>query len=72
MGDVQKQFYSVQEAATILGVSRDTVLRQFGSYPGVIDLGTSETLHKRKHRNLRIPIPVFDSFLHSKTVKARR
>jgi len=36
---VQQEFLSAREVATVLGVSRDTVLRRFRGRPGVINLG---------------------------------
>ena len=46
------QYLTVDQVATILSVSIWTVVRQFGAAEGVIDLGTPETLHKRRKRNL--------------------
>jgi len=44
---MQEQFYTVAEAAEILKVSTDKVTRMFEDEPGVVDLGSPETLHKR-------------------------
>ena len=49
------EYLTVEQVATILNVSTDTVARQFGKMEGVIDLGTPERLHKRRRRILRIP-----------------
>lgn len=69
MAEYAKQFYTVSEVAAILSVSRDTVIRKFYTYPGVIDLGTKEEMHKRKYRVLRIPVDLLEKFLSTKQVK---
>lgn len=56
-------FFTPAEVATILKVSRDTVLRKFASYPGVIDVGTAENKRKRQYRTLRIPREVLERFM---------
>ena len=66
---MQEQFYTVAEAAEILKVSTDKVTRMFEDEPGVVDLGSSETLHKRKYRVLRIPHSVFNRVLHNKRIQ---
>jgi len=66
---MQEQFYTVAEAAEILKVSTDKVTRMFEDEPGVVDLGSSETLHKRKYRVLRIPHSVFNRVLHKKRIQ---
>lgn len=48
-------FLTVEQIATLLAVSNDTVARKFEKLDGTIDLGTPETLHKRRKRILRIP-----------------
>jgi hypothetical protein len=58
---LRKQPQSVTEwltplqVAEELNMSTDIVIRRFSKEPGVIDLGTPETCHKRRHRVLRIP-----------------
>jgi hypothetical protein len=56
-------YLSVGEVAAILGVSSNTVIRQFEKLPGVVDLGRQETLHKRRKRCLRIPRTVLEEFV---------
>jgi hypothetical protein len=48
-------YLTPQQVAKELNVSTDTVMRRFSKEPGVIDLGTPEACHKRRHRVLRIP-----------------
>jgi hypothetical protein len=51
------------EVAKILKVSLNTAIRRFENVPGVIDLGSAEETHKRRHRILRIPRSVLNRFL---------
>ena len=62
------EYLTVAQVATILNVSTDTVLRKFGDEPGVIDLGTPETQHKRRYRVLRIPRHILNRILHERRV----
>lgn len=66
---MQEQFYTVAEAAEILKVSTDKVTRMFEDEPGVVDLGSPETLHKRRYRVLRIPHSVFNRVLHKNRIQ---
>jgi hypothetical protein len=59
----QEQYYTVAEAAQILKCSPDKVTRMLGDEVGVLDLGSSETMHKRRYRVLRIPMSVFNRVL---------
>jgi hypothetical protein len=63
---------TVAEVATYLSVSDDTVLKQFGSLPGVIDIGTSGGMHLRQKRVLRIPQRTLERYIADRQVKARR
>ncbi len=65
----QEQFYTVAEAAEILKVSKDTVMRIFEDELGVLDLGSQEKAHKRRYRVLRIPCAVFNRVLSKKKVQ---
>jgi hypothetical protein len=56
-------FFTPAEVATMLKVSRDTVIRKFSDYPGVIDLGSPERGTKRRYRTIRIPKDVFERFI---------
>jgi hypothetical protein len=63
---------TVGDVANILSVSPDTVLKQFGSLPGVVDIGTPGEMHRRQKRVLRIPQGTLERFLTDKQVKPRR
>jgi len=56
------------EVAELLKVSRDSVLRWFGSRPGIIDLGSQEHMrrHKRRYRIIRIPRVELERFLRER------
>jgi hypothetical protein len=66
------EYLTLEQVATILAVSTDTVARQFGNAEGVIDLGTPETMHKRRKRKLRIPRRTLDAYIQKKQVKTPR
>lgn len=66
-----ERFYSPSEIASILNVSDDTILKQFGNLEGVIDIGTPGSLHRRKKRVLRIPSRVLERFIAARQVKVR-
>lgn len=57
------EFYTPAEAAELLKVSVDTVIRKFERFPGVIDLGSPEARTKRRRRVLRIPREAMDRFI---------
>jgi hypothetical protein len=57
------------EVAAVLKISVDSVLRKFTDLPGVINLGTNETLKKRRYRVIRIPKPVLEKFLLSNRIQ---
>ena len=63
-----ERYYTPQEVAVMLKVSVDTVLRRFSEVEGVIDFGSSEKMHKRRYRLLRIPESVLNRFLAKKRV----
>jgi hypothetical protein len=65
------EYLTPQQVADALAVSVDTVTRQFGGMEGVIDLGTPETMHKRRKRVLRIPRRTLDSFIAERQVRHR-
>jgi len=54
---------TIEEVATILNVSPDTVTRRFAKLKGVIDIGSPETPKRRRYRVLRIPKTVVEKFL---------
>jgi Fic family protein len=64
----EQEFFTLDEIAKLLKVSRETVSRHFENEPGVIDLGSPERRHKRRYRVLRIPATVLNRFLHAKRV----
>jgi hypothetical protein len=57
------EFLTAAEAAAILKVSPETIIRRFERLPGVIDLGSPEGRFKRRYRVLRIPKNVFQKFI---------
>ena len=63
---------TVSEVATFLSVSDDTILKQFGSLPGVVDIGTSGGVHLRQKRVLRIPQRTLERYIADRQVKVRR
>lgn len=66
------RYLTVSEVATLLAVSEDTVIRQFGNREGVIDIGASERMHKRRKRLLRIPLRALERFVAERQVTAKR
>lgn len=69
-GICTEKHYTPAEVADILKVSTDTVYRWFRREQGVIELGSDETLYKRRKKLMRIPHSVLERF-HEKrrTVK---
>jgi hypothetical protein len=65
------EYLTVEQVATILNVSTDTVARQLGNAEGVIDLGAPETMHKRRKRVLRISRRTLEQFIASRQVRRR-
>lgn len=57
------ELLTIEEVATIMNVSPDTVTRRFAKVKGVIDLGSPETPKRRRYRVLRIPKTVVEKFL---------
>ena len=66
------QYLTVSDVASILSVSDDTILKQFGSLDGVIDIGSPATMHRRRKRILRIPRHTLDQYISDRQVKVRR
>jgi len=69
---VSPEFLTVANVATILAVSEDTVLKQFGVLDGVIDIGTPGTIHRRRKRVPRIPRRTLERYISDRQVKVRR
>ena len=67
-----KPYLTVPQVAAFLAVSDDTVLKQFGGMDGVIDIGSPETMHKRRKRVLRIPHRALQRYIAERQVKVRR
>jgi hypothetical protein len=65
-----EEHYTPQEVGKILKMDPQTVVRLFRGQPGVIEFGSSETLHKRKRKFMRIPKSVLQRF-HEKQRTAR-
>jgi hypothetical protein len=65
---ISETYFSVAQVAERLGLSRNTITRRFENYPGVIDHGQSEQLHKRRYRELRIPQSAIHCYLQSHRV----
>ena len=65
------EYLTLEQVATILNVSTDTVSRHFEHLEGVIDLGTPETRNKRRKRILRIPRHTLQSYILKRQVKTR-
>lgn len=63
------ELLTVSEVAGVLKVSQDTVLRRFEGQAGVVDLGSGESVRKRKrsYRVIRIPRTVLDKFISERT-----
>jgi hypothetical protein len=57
------EYLTAAEAAAILKVSPETIIRKFENRPGVIDLGSPEGRFKRRYRVLRIPKQTFEKFV---------
>jgi Helix-turn-helix domain len=57
------EYLTAAEAAAILKVSPETIIRKFESRAGVIDLGSPEGRFKRRYRVLRIPRETFEKFI---------
>lgn len=66
------KYHTVADVASILAVSDDTVLKQFGALDGVIDIGTPGGMHKRRERVLRIPQRTLERYLADRQVNVRR
>ena len=62
-----KPVLSINEAAELTGLSPQTMTRMFEDVPGVIIIDRPETMHKRRHRTIRIPRAVFDRVLRKVT-----
>ena len=66
------QYLTVADVAAILAVSDDTVLKQFGTLNGVIDIGTPGSKYRRRKRVLRIPQRTLERYVSDRQVRVRR
>jgi len=64
----EKHAYTVAEVAALTGFSRQTVTRMFEKEKGVLIVERPETLHKRKHRSIRIPRAVYERVIRRMSV----
>lgn len=60
---------TIDEAVESSGLSRGTITRLFEHERGVIILERPETMHKRRHRTIRIPRPVYERVINRITIK---
>jgi hypothetical protein len=60
---ISKEFLTVQECASLLKVSRDSIIRLCEKRPGVLSVGNNETRFRRKYKTLRIPREVLEGFI---------
>jgi DNA-binding LacI/PurR family transcriptional regulator len=60
MSDVLKPALTIKEIATLTGFSRQTVTRIFEDEPGVLVFERPEKTHRKKHRTITVPRPVFE------------
>jgi hypothetical protein len=60
---MSKEFLTVHECASLLKVSRDSIIRWFENRPGVLSIGNDETRFKRRYKTLRIPREVLEGFI---------
>ena len=67
--NVLPRMLTVSEVAIFLSVSDDTILKQFGSLPGVVDIGTSGGMHLRQKRVLRTPQRTLERYIADRQVK---
>ena len=63
---------TVSGVATLSSVSDDTILKQLGSLPNVVDFGTSGGIHLRQKRVLRIPQRTLERYISERRVKLRK
>lgn len=57
------EYLTPKEAAAILRVSHDTITKQFENRRGVLIMGTTGGLRKRRYRTLRIPREALERFI---------
>jgi predicted DNA-binding transcriptional regulator AlpA len=55
-----KPALTLREVAELTGFSRQTVTRIFEDEPGVLIYERAESMHRKKHRTITVPRPVFE------------
>jgi predicted DNA-binding transcriptional regulator AlpA len=55
-----KPALTLKEVAELTGFSRQTVTRIFEDEPGVLVFERAESMHRKKHRTITVPRPVFE------------
>jgi hypothetical protein len=55
-----KPTLTVEDAAVLSGLSRQTITRLFEKESGVLILGRPESMHKKRYRSIRIPRHVYE------------
>ena len=58
-----EEWFTPQEMGKLLKMDPQTVVRQFKGLPGVIEFGSSESLHRRKRKFLRISKSALERYL---------
>ena len=66
------QYLTVSDVASILSVSDDTILKQFGVARWRNRYRHPSTMHRRRKRILRIPRHTLDQYISDRQVKVRR
>lgn len=59
----RKEVFTINEAAALLGISRQKVIRIFERESGTLIFQSPETMHKRRYRVLTIPRAVLERVL---------
>jgi DeoR/GlpR family transcriptional regulator of sugar metabolism len=67
--NMNDEYLTVAEVASMLDVSEDTVRRMFANEPGVINLGHEQKPSNRRYRILRIPRRVLNRVIGERAVQ---
>ncbi|WP_263416058.1 hypothetical protein [Terriglobus albidus] len=68
---INKEVYTVREAARLLGFSYETTQKLFENEPDVIVLKRPERMHKQGYRSIRIPWHVYLRVIKRLSVKPK-
>jgi Fic family protein len=63
------EYLTAAEAAAILKVSKNTIIRTFENRKGVLILGNPESRFTRRYRTLRIPREVLGQYIAENRVQ---